>query len=57
MKCPHCKNPTEKTKVAVTLDYGTEVERKRLCPICREYFTTMETVVPRGLAGTGATDE
>lgn len=46
-----------KTKVAVTLDYGLEVERKRFCPICREYFTTMETIVPRNLVGNGATDE
>lgn len=57
MKCPRCKNPMAKTKVAVTLDYGLEVERKRFCPICREYFTTMETIVPRNLVGNGATDE
>jgi transcriptional regulator NrdR family protein len=44
MKCPYCKKNKTEVVNSRSAKGGEEVWRRRLCPVCKEVFTTREQV-------------
>lgn len=42
MRCPYCNNGTSYVMDSRTIEKGTVVRRRRICPECRKQFITKE---------------
>lgn len=56
MHCPFCRHPDSRVIDSRTLDDGSAIRRRRLCPDCNRRFTTLETAALTVLKRSGVTE-
>lgn len=52
MVCPYCKSDVVAHVISAPIEIGDSIKRKRLCPVCKKRFTTIEEYELPGICRT-----